>query len=307
VSADPRQLPPDAKIMLRPGHVASIELAWERLGLSDAMLHDEHVQNSLREALRQEAGEGWKAVEATVRDRLDTAPHAAVVIAQDRATSPAVLAALAVSLGNLADPYRQSWSRVIQEVRPRAGAEDSALWHVDSPGWRVTNALTCLLCVKPTPGEGATEILPWASLARGLAKDPALAGELRSRNVPWVLDEALGGGVIPEPIVSPARLRYMRTALVKSAAGHPQDAPWIEAVNLRLERVLELANPYFSHRLDVGEILIFDNWRSLHRRGPIRRPVGSGRLLLRARIDRPSWRRDLPALCGPWPETRADT
>jgi hypothetical protein len=275
---------------------------WRELGLDDATLHDEDAQRGLRDALADRAGEEWRRACARVRRLLDTPPHVALVRAAGP-PSPPVLAALSVCLGRLEDPYRRSWSRVMQEIVVDPGSDDALAWHVDSPGWPRTNDLTCLLCVTPAAAGGRTEILPWTAIARELRSAAELRAKLAARKIPWVLDEALGSRVVHQPVIGPEGLRFMRGSLERAAAAHPRDAPWITSLCRRFAEVAERARPYLSHRLEEGEILVFDNHRCLHRRGPVHTAEGAGegagesadRLLIRTRIGRPAWRRSVAA------------
>ncbi|MEU6034137.1 TauD/TfdA family dioxygenase [Actinomadura sp. NPDC047616] len=273
---------------------ARVTSLWRELGLDDATLHDEDVQRGLRDVLADRAGEEWRRVCARVRRLLDTPPHLALVSVAGP-PSPPVLAALSVCLGRLEDPYRRSWSRLMQEIVFDSGFDDNIAWHVDSPGWPRTNELTGLLCVTPAGTGGRTEILPWTAIARELESAPELRAELATRKIPWVLDEALGSQVVHQPVIGAEGIRFMRSSLERAATAHPRDAHWITSLCRLFTEVADRARPYLSHRLEQGEILVFDNRRCLHRRGPVRAGDGADRLLIRTRIGRLAWRRDVGA------------
>jgi hypothetical protein len=272
------------------------------MGLSDHALRERSAQLSFRRLVAERLDDQWMELLRALQQSLDYPPHVALVHNESDMPSEALLAALATSLGLLADPYRQEWSRVLQPIRRRAdGSTTDARWHTDSPGWPRPNDIACLLCVRPAENGGATQVLPWPVIRTVLGVQPALLDRMCTYQVPWVLDAELGADV-REPVITENGIRYMREAFERSATHHPQDAASVIALHEAACDLLDAATDFYTMRLAAGEVLIFDNRRCLHRRGPIDPDDGRNRTLIRARVQQPAWTR----AAGPVVQTAAN-
>lgn len=296
----PIALPPIAHLLV-PAHQAQLIRALaEPSYLDDARLHERAAQLAWRRLVAERLGDEWAELVHLLRRSLDRPPHAALVRSEDGVPSEALLTALAVSLGIMADPYRKQWSRILQWIRPREdGSITDARWHTDSPGWPRPNDITCLLCVKPAATGGATEILPWPAMFRALSTRADLLPRMVTYHMPWVLDPALGGGQVYEPIITETGVRYMREAFGRVASAHPGQAATVEELYGSARELLDPVTDFHSIQLDAGEVLVFDNRRCLHRRGPLDPESGQDRLLVRVRLEQPAWARAAkPVLAG---------
>lgn len=268
----------------------AVERIWSSGRFSDDALHCALHRERLRKAMREAFGSTWLRIRSFFAEALDRAPHMALFspAVSDAAPVRPLLGALAVALGAPEDPYRASWSRVLQDVPARAGPDSDSKWHVDSPGWRETNDITCLLCSRAARQGGETQFLTWQVVVAALRQKPAVLEAACSVRVPWLLDAGLGGGLTYSPILSPSGLRYMAESLARAAENCPDDLE-LSRTCATVISLVEPLEPTLSISLDAGDILVFDNKRMLHRRGPM--VGGEKRLLVRCRLTNPSWNR----------------
>jgi hypothetical protein len=275
--------------------VDAVERTWSSEGLSDETLGCVIHQERWRHAMREAVGSTWSRIQSFFAEALDRAPHIALFAPQVRDVAPVrpLLGALAVALGQPEDPYRASWSRVLQDVPSRAGPDSDSRWHVDSPGWRETNDITCLLCFRSARHGGETQFLTWQALLAALREQPGLFEAACNLQVPWLLDQGLGGGVVYSAVLSSSGLRYMAESLTRAAESCPTDHV-LSKTCAALISLVDPLEPTLSIRLEPGEILVFDNKRVLHRRGPM--VGGETRLLVRSRLTNPAWVRQASSL-----------
>jgi hypothetical protein len=279
--------------LLVPAHLARLIRALaESTSLDDDSLHERATQLAWRRLVANRLGNEWAELLQVLQRSLDRPPHAAIVRPEDAVPSEELLAALAASLGIMADPYRKDWSRILQQIRMREdGSMADARWHTDSPGWPRPNDITCLLCVRPAAAGGSTEILPWPAAYRTLSAEPGLLLRMITCQVRWVLDSGLGGGEVCEPIITETGIRYMREAFERAADSHPDQTVTVNGLYSAARERLDDATDFLSIRLAAGEVLIFDNTRCLHRRGPLDHEGGRERTLVRVRVQAPAWTR----------------
>ncbi|MGL5823721.1 MAG: TauD/TfdA family dioxygenase [Nocardioides sp.] len=203
--------------------------------------------------------------------------HAWVVIRSPLGrASPVLLAALGSAVGYLVDPYRASWSRVLQEIPHNAGWTPDLEWHTDSTGWPQPNNVTALTCIRAAVAGGATELLTLDTVQRAGVDRVTLAA-LTGAVFMWPLDVALGGGYARDVVITPQRIRFMRGVLLNAGD------EGIKASARRFAEVIDHLTPDCSVALAPGDALLFDNARCLHRRGELADP-DLQRLLLRAKI-----------------------
>ncbi|WP_280886946.1 TauD/TfdA family dioxygenase [Streptomyces sp. LBL] len=272
--------------------VGGIERLWSTLGLSDTALKDPQRQKAWRHRLYDTVGEPWEQVVRQVREGLDTEPHAAVITSHPpRQASVPLLAALSAALGALVVP--QTMGQTLHVLRLHAPDGADTRWHTDGAGWARQNDFTCLLCIKPAQEGGATELLPWAVLRSALARDPDLWRRLWGTDVPWILDDESGAGTAFTPIVTSEGLRYLREQIESAAAAFPHLAHDLHDLDDSLHQALLSTTGHLALRLTEGKVLVFDNRRSLHRRGPLPEGNAGERTLVRTRLTNPTWSRNL--------------
>jgi alpha-ketoglutarate-dependent taurine dioxygenase len=301
----PSALPPLTRVIVPGKQVRLIQVLAESIDLGDESLHDRATQLAWRRLVSDRLGAAWAEPLARLQNSLDHSPYAVLVRPENSVRSEALLVALAASLGIMADPYRAAWSRVLQQIRKRDDRSATDVrWHTDSPGWVRPNNITCLLCVSPAAAGGNTELLPWPSVCRALRAAPGLLDRLATCQVPWVLDSALGCAEVREPVLTETGIRYMREAFERAAGAHPDQAATVNGLYSSTRELLDAATDFHSLRLAAGDVLIFDNRRCLHRRGPLDDEAGQERILVRVRLEEPSWGRAVACIL-PWMDHHA--
>lgn len=271
-----------AAVLLVPGDTdEAIEKVWYDLQIEDAHLRSPAVQTDLLRRWTSSLGSTWIQMVRKVRHALRQ--HRWVVVrSQSGRASPAILAALAMTVGWLSDPYRTSWSRVLQEIPHKPEWTPDLQWHTDSTGWPKPNDVTALACMRPATSGGATDLLSLTAAlkAEGLERETIAA--LSSASFAWPLDAALGGGYELDAIMTPHRIRFMRASL------HGATDQRIRVAASRLAEAIDRVPPSISVVLGPGDTLLFDNTSCLHRRGDLVDP-DRRRVLLRTKV---FWRRD---------------
>ncbi|NIJ10496.1 hypothetical protein FHU38_000840 [Saccharomonospora amisosensis] len=255
--------------------VEAIEKIWTDQRIDDAQLREPDIQEGLRQRWATHLGTTWselvKNIRGTIRAQLWV-----VVRSPIGRPSPALLAALGTAVGWLADPYRASWSRVLQEIPHKPEWTPDLEWHTDSTGWPQPNDVTALTCLKPAVTGGATDLLTLDTVQR-TAIDEATLTTLAGADFAWPLDAELGGGHASDVIITPQRIRFMRAALLNATDDRIRESA------RRFADLIDRLAPDQSAVLDPGDSLLFDNARCLHRRGELSDP-DRRRLLLRTKI-----------------------
>jgi hypothetical protein len=286
--------PPSAVVAAEAGLVTAVEEQWHQLGLDDDSLKDRRTQATWRNRLHDALGVPWKQIVRRVRAGLDTQPHAVIVSPPPGApASPPLLAALSAALATLVVP--QQTGRVLHVLRRHSVDGADTRWHTDGAGWWRQNDFTGLLCVTPAPDGGATELLPWGRLRQALGDE--LRQRLQETKVPWILDDDSPADIVFVPIITPEGLRYLREHIGSAARLFPQQAHALTGLDRDLRHALQSAAGRLAVRLTQGQILLFDNRRSLHRRGPLPADDPGKRTLVRTRLLEPSWDRAVTHLC----------
>jgi len=237
--------------------------------LDEASLRADTWQRDARRRLV--ALDSGKSLIAGVRLATRTYPYAAVVPPITGVPAEVTLAALSLCTGALCDPYTKDWSRVLQYIEPRSAASPDAEWHTDSTGWPIPSDTTLLTCVRQDPRHGFTELLPIVDAVASLS--PTQIGAL-VRVRAWQADEGVARPPQSRPIID---LQSMTVTFMRCAfsADGPADDPDAVADSLA-------ALPAkFRLRLRPGETLVFNNRRSLHRRGRV--SPTSTRMMIRAK------------------------
>ncbi|MBV9845825.1 MAG: TauD/TfdA family dioxygenase [Kutzneria sp.] len=255
--------------------VEAIEKIWTDQRIDDAQLREPKAQDALRQRWANHLGITWSELVDNVHSTL-CAQLWVIVHSPIGRPSPALLAALGTAVGRLTDPYRASWSRVLQEIPHKSKWTPDLEWHTDSTGWPQPNDVTALTCLKAAAIGGATDLLTLNTVQRA-GVDEATLTTLVGTVFAWPLDAELGGGHTSDVIVTPGRIRFMRAALLNARDGRIRDSA------RQFADVIDQLAPDYSAALDPGDTLLFNNTRCLHRRGELFDPDRQ-RLLLRTKI-----------------------
>lgn len=267
------------------------------VSIDDTALARPANQASLLAEVQEAAGAGFEELVEIAHERLNRAPWLVIIRGLPVAVAAPILVAVSASLGELVEPYRRPWSRVIRQIVPsrdRAveGRVLNEFLHTDGTDWVRPNDYTCLFCVRPDEAhDGVSRLLDAATLLDELSSEPAaqVVSRLAGNPVPWRVADELGGGVHWEPALhlhSP-RIRWLRHTITLS---HDDGLTTIAEDTLddlaRFEELVEACRGVIWLRLEAGDLLLIDNARSLHARTPIADPARSSRELLRTKVMR---------------------
>lgn len=276
---------------------AELSRALGAISIDDAALVNPSYQAKVLADAREAAGIHFDELVESARQRLIQAPWLVIIRGLPVAVAAPILVAVSASLGELVEPYRQPWSRVIRQIVPsRDRAVDgralNEFLHTDSTDWARPNDYTCLFCVRPDQAhDGVSRLLDVATLLDELSTEPAarVVSRLAGDPVPWRVADEPGGGVHWEPPLhlDSLRIRWLRYTITLS---HDDGLATIADDTLSdlalFEQLVEACRGTSSLRLWAGDLLLIDNTRSLHARTPIADPSRSTRELLRTKVMR---------------------
>lgn len=257
--------------------VESVDRVWADHKLDDGQLREQRIQEKFFSGCAGALGADWFQLVADVRGALRRPPHWVVVRPEADRPTPALLVALGVATGVLSDPYRASWSRVLQEIPHRSEWSPDLEWHTDSTGWRRPSDVTAVMCLRAAAAGGATDLLSLATILETPGLEREVLRTLASARFGWPLHAELGGGCQHDVIVTSDRIRFMRTALLTAAGDGLRQAV------RKFADAIDALSPDYSAALNPGDTLLFDNTRCLHRRGQLE-DLHCRRLLLRTKI-----------------------
>jgi hypothetical protein len=281
---------PATCLTIDPRWAAELERAALSLRYEEDELADVGRQAQLRSELSASCPVFGELV-AMCRDRVQQPPHHLRVTGLHLDPGNRVFMALMTGLGQILEPYRKSWSRVVQRIEPatdfraeRYGVLNERL-HTDGTGWPTPNWLTCLLCIRSDSSGGGQSRLLDLDLLLDQADSAKLPLTLLCREaVPWNIDSELGGGVHWEPVLGTGTIRWMRysieTAVQRYSLSLSDEI--VDAI-ARFEEFLDQARVQ-EFRLNSGELMIVHNAKCLHARSPVRDPERSGRIMLRVKV-----------------------
>ena len=200
--------------------------------------------------------------------------------------------ASASSLGELVEPYQQSWSHTIRRIRPQTdrvvdgGKVLNEHLHTDGTDWPRPNDLTCLLCIRPDQnGGGRSRLLPLDRLLSELrARDKALLNVLFRTPVPWAIAAPLGGGVRWETILSPGGVRWLKYTIDLAVSGGADLEPALAAAIEQFEQIVDGSSAAVEFLLQAGNLLLVNNAKCMHARTPIPDVTGSERMMSRIKV-----------------------
>jgi alpha-ketoglutarate-dependent taurine dioxygenase len=273
-----------------PRWAAELERAALRLQFEEAELADADRQAQLRDELSASCP-AYGDLVATCRERVQQPPHHLRVTGLCLDPGTRVLLALMTGLGQVLEPYRKPWSRIVQRVEPATdfraeghGVLNERL-HTDGTSWPTPNWLTCLLCVRSdASGGGHSRLLDLDLLLDQADRARLPLALLRRKPVPWNIASELGGGVRWEPVLGPGTIRWMRYSIETAMQryGLCLSDELVYAIG-RFEEFLDQARVQ-EFKLNSGELMIVHNAKCLHARSPVRDPERSGRVMLRVKI-----------------------
>jgi len=206
-------------------------------------------------------------------------PDCYVTVSVPVTFTPMLLASVVAGwMGLLPSAMHADIGGTVSHVVSGAGHRHDQSWHTDSTAWDDPNQYSILGLVAGRPtGRESTDLLPVASLARGIEADPgavaALCGETIAwrRNFPHL-------PALDVPIFADSVTRWV----------WPVVETELETASDNLRRgarlVARLVNELPFHRpvVSARQLLVFDNWRALHR-GP-HLEKDAGRELIRIKV-----------------------
>lgn len=279
---------------LSPAEARSLTAAVTSVMAAD----EEHYRSPVRQTelrhLVAEAWPGWAELLGDVRRQLAESPHACLVRGLPLVDAARALVALSCGLGEVVEPYRRPWSRLVRKITPStdrgggAGILNERL-HTDGTDWPEPNNITCLLCVRPdSDGGGRSRLLSIESVANLVESQSAAVRRAVRTELPWAVAEELGGGVVAAPVLSNGGVRWLRFTLdeaVRRLADEDSVPPGETRDALGVfEAALETASGVVEFGLRPGDLLLVHNTRCLHSRTAVPNPQASGRLLLRTKV-----------------------
>ncbi len=287
-------LPSTAIRLVAPDEAQAIRAAVATVMTADEEDYRELARQGELAALLTTAWSGWSELVDGVQQRFADAPHAVVVRGLPLERAAHTLLALSCCLGEVVEPYRQTWSRLVRRIAPttdRSGAAGvlNERLHTDGTDWPEPNGLTCLLCVRAdSNGGGRSRLLPIEAIAELVATRPAAVRSVATAELPWAVADELGGGVVHAPVFSDGAVRWLRFTIEQALqcaplAGSTLPADVIDALR-SFESALEAAPGGFEFALRPGDLLLVNNVKCLHARTAVSNPQQSDRLLLRTKV-----------------------
>jgi hypothetical protein len=292
MAVDERNLP-----VLRASRVEAKALGdtLHSIAIDDASLVDTAYQALFVAKVREAAGPVFDDLADRARGCLRTAPWCVVIRGLPVEQATQMLVAISATLGDLVEPYRQSWSQVVRHIIPSCdravdGRVLNEFLHTDGTNWPRLNDYTCLFCVQPDQhGDGKSRLLDLDTLMGEMTTGvhSSLLTQVADQPVPWRIAEELGGGGHWAPIVevAPPRIRWLRyTVMLSFQEGLAMLADETVGVLRKFERFVESCPGIRWANLESGDLLLVDNTRCLHARTAIGAPFASAREFRRTKV-----------------------
>ena len=166
----------------------------------------------------------------------------------------------------------------VSQVISGSGHRHDQSWHTDSTPWAEPNRYSVLAFFAGDPDMNhSTDLLPIGTLVSQLAVDPPALHALRYEPIPWRRNFPQLPNLMA-PVLAAAVPRWVWPVL----------EPLLRDLSEDLRRgVLALAGlvndtSHYAPVVAPGRLLVFDNWRAMHR-GP-HLETGSGRELVRIKV-----------------------
>jgi alpha-ketoglutarate-dependent taurine dioxygenase len=273
-----------------PAQVTQLNDSLAPVEFNEDQLANPAYQGAILAEVQEAAGAAFDDLARDVGKRMAEPPWFLIIRDLPVGRATPLLVAVSATLGQLVEPYRQPWSRVVRHIIPsRDRAVDGRVLneflHTDGTDWVRPNDYTCLFCVRPDQSrDGESLLLDVATLLDELTAGPSAEAvhRLASQAIPWRIADEVGGGVHWEcPIdLAVPHIRWLRyTVTLSEEEGLADDL-------LAFEQAVGNCRGVARMRLHAGDLLLLDNGRSLHARTAIRDPVGSTRELLRTKVMR---------------------
>jgi alpha-ketoglutarate-dependent taurine dioxygenase len=284
-------------VSVHRAEAAHLDDSLASMELDEEALHDPRYQEIVLEGVRDAVGSGFDETLEAAAKLLAERPWFVVVRGMPPARATLILVAIGSMLGELVEPYRQPWSRVVRHIVPgRDRAVDGRVLneylHTDGTDWVQPNDYTCLFCVRPDQSDdGESRLLDALTLLNEAAESPDrdLVSRLATAALPWRVADELGGGVHWQPAIDLAEpsVRWLRYTVDLSLAEGLASLPKQTRDDVHaFERLVESCRGAVRTRLQAGDVLLVDNRRSLHARTAIADPAQSDRELLRVKVMR---------------------
>ncbi|MEU6034136.1 TauD/TfdA family dioxygenase [Actinomadura sp. NPDC047616] len=276
-----------------PPQARSLAAAAPGLNVTDAVLRDREHQRQTAARMSELAGAAFDDLVAEANRRVSRSGFLIL-----RGLSPEyaseLLVCVSATFGELVEPYRQPWTRVVRHILPRTdravdGHVLNEFLHTDGTDWSRPNDYTCLFCVRPDQnGEGRSRLLPLTAL---LDSPPGrlrrITEQIVGLQLPWRVADELGGGLHWAPAITDGgqEIRWLRHAVSQAVAEGTTDlGPATEKLLAEFETELEGCPGVVDTMLEPGDLLIIDNKHCLHARTPISDLATSDRELLRTKV-----------------------
>jgi hypothetical protein len=280
-----------------PAQVKQLNDSLAPVEVDEDQLANPAYQGAILAEVQEAAGAAFHDLARDVGKRMAEPPWFLIIRDLPVSRVMPLLVAVSATLGQLVEPYRQPWSRVVRHIIPsRDRAVDGRVLneflHTDGTDWVRPNDYTCLFCVRPDQSrDGESLLLGVATLLDELTAGPSAGAvhRLASQAVPWRIADELGGGVhweCPIDLEFP-HIRWLRYTVALAGEEGLASLPADVADDLlAFEQAVENCRGTARVRLQAGDLLLLDNGRSLHARTAIRDPAGSTRELLRTKVMR---------------------
>ncbi|MBC6478981.1 MAG: TauD/TfdA family dioxygenase [Hormoscilla sp. GM7CHS1pb] len=264
---------------------------------TDAELYNTQLQLNIREKIHAIEPDMFSYLIDEVCKRLSNPPYCAYITGLKFDTYNLLFLSLIGAFGNVVDPYKQPWSRLVYYIRPSTdlkipgwGVLNEQL-HTDGTDWINPNDLTCLLCLKTDQsGGGRTQLLDINTIVYELDRwfGKETIDILSSESLPWLIATELGGGVFRCPILTSKSIRWLpyTNQIALKETQESLSTNLSKAIS-QIKAVIKNRNNIIDFMMEPNSLLVIDNQRCLHARTPIKHPELSVRLMLRAKV---KWR-----------------
>ncbi|GAA4140898.1 TauD/TfdA family dioxygenase [Actinomadura keratinilytica] len=285
-------LPSEHLLEVPASQARSLAAAAPGLDVAESVLRDREHQRRTVARMSELAGAAFDDLVAETHRRIR---HSGFLLL--RGLSPErgreLLISISSTFGELVEPYRQPWSKVVRHIQPRTdrvvdGHVLNEHLHTDGTDWNGPNDYTCLFCVRPDQnGEGRSHLLT----LKALLDTPAgrlrrLTEQITGLRLPWRIADELGGGVHWAPAITEGgqEIRWLRYSVSEAVAEGAELDPATEKLLAEFEADLEECPAVVDTVLEPGDLLIIDNKHCLHARTAISDLATSDRELLRTKV-----------------------
>lgn len=181
-------------------------------------------------------------------------------------------------IGNPVVTYTDRIERIVRDVSPVKGKVlDPSFAHTDSTFWPIPNDITALQCVKKDEqGNGKSRIVRVSELLDRLPNSTSIIKKFTKSNYPFVLDPRFGNNgfqllpILSEQFINGKRAYQVRFNLSDTKSCLSKFGLSISDSDMEdlviFERTASQIAKEQEFLLDNGDLLLFDNHRTLHSR-----------------------------------------